>query len=197
MAALPVTAAAQTRTPRLSAGAAAGAAFPWDGDLDFTAGAWQIDGRAGLSSRVLLDVAFDGWRHARTTTYMDVPGGLAGGIARIEQTTRDRQDLWQVDMLATASAGRLRLAAGGGVGFLRYTRRTETNTSGCTAGVPCGMFESTSSDVAGTVQAVGDLDARLAGRLDAFGQTRIVIPLTDPGSGDVRVLAGVRWTIVD
>lgn len=99
----------------------------------------------------------------------------------------------QVNVLVRDTAGRRRLAAGGGVGLLQFDRRTRQVTEGCSPEVSCGSFESKFSNSSGSAQAVGGLEVALAGGLAVHGQVRFVVPMTDPAGSDLRVTAGLRW----
>lgn len=193
---LPVAAAAQDEPapPRVSVGVGVGVAFPFHGDFDFTPWAWDGDVRVALSSRVLLEGALGEWRHSRTTVTTNVPVTPPPGvIGRIEQMASHVQRAWQVNLLATGAAGRLRMSGGGGVGLLQHDRRTQTIASDCTPGASCGTFESSTSNVTGAVQGVGGVEARIADGLALFGQARLIVPVRDLGASDFRITAGVRW----
>lgn len=195
---MPAAAAAQERNvpPRVSIGAGAGLALPLHGDFDFTPWAWDADLRVRLSSRVLFEAAVGQWRHSETNVTQNIRVTMpAGTIGRLQQTTTRVQQTAQANLLVSGPISRVRLTGGGGVGLLQHNRRTRQVTEACSPEVRCGSFESTVSSVSGTAQAVGGIEVRLAGYFALHGQVRFVVPLTDPGSSDLRVTTGIRWRI--
>ena len=189
----PCPASAQSDPPRISVGGGAGFAIPFHGDFDFTPWAWDADLRVAVSPHLLIEAAVGEWRHSESRVAqnirVDTPPGTIG---RLEQTTDRIQRTYQANALFTAAAGRIRATAGGGVGLLQHDRQTRTTTSNCSPGVTCGPLESDFSSATGSVQAVGGVEFRVAGAIALFGQTRFVVPMTDPGGSDLRVTAGAR-----
>jgi hypothetical protein len=194
---LPAAATAQVRdsAPRVSIGGGVGFALPFHGDFDFTPWAWDADVRVAMSRRVMLEAAVGEWRHVEKTgaENIQVPMPI-GVIGHLEQATTRTQRTLQANVLATRTAGRLRVFAGGGVGLLRHVRRTRTVAERCSGEAACGTFESTVSSAAGTAQAVGGAEIRVAGGLNLYGQMRFVVPMTDLGGSELRVTSGLRWS---
>jgi hypothetical protein len=197
-----IPAAAQTAddaAPRISIGAGAGIAFPFHGDFDFTPWAWDADVRIGLSRRLMLEAAVGEWRHTVTRVENDVPAlgasGPIGTFGRLEQSTRRVQRAMHVNMLARASAGRVRVFGGGGVGLLQHDRRFRQTIEGCSAGVAnlCGSTENTFHNISGSVQGVGGADVVITGPFSAYGLARFTVPMTDPGGAELRLIGGIRW----
>jgi hypothetical protein len=189
----PCAASAQPDQPRVSVGAGAGLAIPFHGDFDFTPWAWDADLRVAVSPHLLIEAAVGEWRHSESRVSEAIRVATPPGtIGRLEQTTGRVQRIYQANALFTAGAGRIRATAGGGVGLLQHDRQTRTTTSGCSPGVTCGSFESAFSSATGSVQAVGGVEVRIAGGIALYGQTRFVVPMTDPGGSDLRVTAGAR-----
>lgn len=75
-----------------------------------------------------------------------------------------------------STAGRVRGSAGGGIGVFQVDRPS---------------FSSLTS----AAQIVGGGEVDLAAGFAAFGQAQLVLPFRDPGLGDVRFLAGIRWGV--
>ena len=193
---LPAVAAAQSSGsgPRLSVGAGAGVAFPFHGDFDFTPWAWDADVRIALARHVLLEVAVGEWRHTDSRVVENIPVAPPPGVTgRLEQRTTREQRSSQFNLLFSGAAGRVRITAGGGIGLLQHDRRMRQDASGCSAGVPCQSFESTFSNTRLAAQLVGGAEVALAGGVAVYGQTRFVVPTSDPGGSDVRMTTGVRW----
>lgn len=190
---LSARAAAQGAPPRVAVGAGIGLARPLHADFDFIAPAWDGDVRVALSDRLLFEAAVGDWRRVETDVLEDVPTTNPPGIiGRAESRTTRVQRSYQGNLLLTGADGRLRMSAGGGVGLVQHTRRSETRTDECSAGVTCGRFESTFSSATGSIQAAGGVEWRLSRRVAVSGQARFVVPMTDPGSGDLRFTAGLR-----
>jgi hypothetical protein len=192
----PALAAAQSSDPgpRLSVGAGAGVAFPLHGDFDFTPWAWDADVRIAMARHVLLEVAVGEWRHSESRVTENIPVTMPTGmIGRLEQKTTRVQRSSQINVLFRGSAGRVRITGGGGIGLLQHDRRTRQDVSGCSQGVTCQSFESSFSNTSFAAQAVGGAEVALAGGFAVYGQARFVVPTSDPGGGDIRVTAGVRW----
>lgn len=189
----PCAASAQPNPARVSVGAGAGFAVPFHGDFDFTPWAWDADLRVAVSPHLLIEAAVGEWRHDESRVAENIRVETPPGtIGRLEQTTDRVQRTYQANAIFTAAADRVRVVAGGGVGLLQHDRQTRTTTGNCSPGVTCGSFESNFSSATGSVQAVGGVEVRLAGRVSIFGQTRFVVPMTDPGGSDLRVTAGAR-----
>ena len=189
-------AAAQSQDPlpRVSVGAGAGVAFPLHGDFDFTPWAWDADVRLAISRHVLVEVAVGEWRHSESTVLENIPVTPPPGmIGRLEGSTTRVQRSSQLNVLFRGAAGRVRITGGGGAGLLQHRRRTRQDVSGCSPGVSCQSFESTFSNTSFAAQLVGGAEVVLGGGLAVYGQTRVVVPASDPGGSDVRVTAGVRW----
>ena len=193
---LPDLAAAQPAAPpRVSAGAGAGAAFPFHGDFDFTPWAWEADVRVAVARHVILELAVGEWRHSETRVSRNIHVTMppSGVIGRLEQTTVRVQRIWQANLLFSGAVGRVRVTGGGGVGALQHERSTEQVLSDCSLERLCNAFQSDVSNGSGSAQAVGGAEVRLAGGLAAYGQVRFTVPMTDPGSSDLRVTSGLRW----
>jgi len=187
---------AQMRVPRVSVGGGAGIALPLHGDFDFTPWAWEADLRVGLSPRVLVEAAVGEWRHNTTTAADHIPApAYPDAIGHLEQTTTHAMRTMQVNLLAAATAGRVRVTAGGGVGLLRHLRTVTTVAENCSGAATCGTFHSDVSSTTASAQAVGGMDVDVARFIAVYGQARFVVPLTDPGGSDLRVTAGVRLTL--
>jgi hypothetical protein len=181
-------------TPQVSVGVGAGFANPFHGDLNFTAWAWEADVRLAMSRHLLLEVAVGDWRHDESFVRENIPVIPGEGvIGRFEQTTTRVQRSVQTAMLFTAARGRIRISAGGGAGFVEFSRRTRQLTSECTPPIQCGPFESSFSNFAIGAQIAGGAEARIVGGLAVYGQVRLVVPVSDPGGSDLRVTAGLRW----
>jgi hypothetical protein len=196
---VPAAAAAQsTDAPRVSIGAGAGVVFPYHGDFDFTPWAWDADFRVAMARRMVLEIATGEWRHSATSITENIvltpPPGVVG---RLERTTRQAGRMLQVNVLFSGATGRVRVNAGGGIGLLQHQRRTQAITSNCSAGVPCGSSAWDFSRTAGTAQAVGGLEVGLGGGFAAQGHARFIVAMTDPGGSELRVTAGVRWSLAD
>jgi hypothetical protein len=198
---IPTAAAAQPAgaAPRISVGAGAGIAFPFHGDFDFTPWAWDADVRIGLSRRLMFEAAVGEWRHTATRVEHGVPAlgasGPIGTFGRLEQSTRRVQRAWQVNMLATGRAGRVRVFGGGGVGLLQHDRRFRQTIEDCSPSVInlCGSTSNTFHNMSGSAQGVGGADVVITGPLAAYGQARFIVPMTDPAGADLRITAGMRW----
>jgi hypothetical protein len=181
-------------TPRVSIGGGLGFAVPFHGDFDFTPWAWETDVRVALSSRVVVEAAVGEWRHSETTGARDIAVAMPPGrIGRLEQTTTRVQRLVGANVLFRTGPRRVRPFAGGGLGLVQHARRTRQTTADCSPGVSCGSFETSFSNTSGAVLGVGGADVRLSARLAAYGQARLVVPMTDPGGSDLRVTTGLRW----
>jgi hypothetical protein len=198
----PTVVVAQTAasTPRVSVGAGVGLAFPFHGDFDFTAGAWDADVRLALSRHTVFEAAVGEWRHTETSVRENVTvqavSGPPGTVGRVEQSTRRVQRAIQVNLLGTGVLGRVRVVGGGGVGLLQHDRRFRQSIEDCSAGVAdvCGSTESTFSNIAGSAQAVGGVDIRVAGSSSVYGQARFIVSMRDPAGSDLRVTTGARWS---
>jgi len=193
--ALPAGARAQgaSSTPRASIGAGAGMALPFHADFDFTPWAWDADARVALSRRVLVEVVVGEWRHKETTSGDNIPApAFPDVIGHLEQTTTHVMRTMQVNLLAAGTAGRVRVAAGGGVGLLRHLRPVVTVAENCSGAATCGTFHSDVSAATATAQAVGGVEVWLTRVVGLYGQARFVVPLTDPGGSDLRLTTGVR-----
>jgi len=184
--------------PRISLGAAAGAAFPLHGDFNFNAWAWDTDVRIVLSRHTRVELSAGEWRHGTSVVRLNAPAqgpsGLIGTFGRIEQSTRHVQRAVHVSMLATGALGRVQLFGGGGVGFLGYNRRTRTTITDCSPPVveSCGTAEATHDRLSGSIQGSGGADVALTDVFSSYIQARFTIPASDPGGADVRLVGGVR-----
>jgi len=195
-AAMPAVSTAQSAVPatRMSVGAGVGVAVPFHGDFNFTPVTWDADVRLPMSERLLVELAVGDWRRSDAEVRTNLPTTSPPGvIGRLEQATSNVQRTWQVNALLAASLGRVRMTGGGGVGLLQYERRTETTTEDCSAGVSCGTFVSTFSNVSVAVQAVGGAEVHVSRAVAIYGQARFVVPTSDPGGSDLRFTVGARW----
>lgn len=189
----PGEAAAQgDRPPRLSIGAAAGAAVPFHADLDFTPWAWEADVRVPLSRAAMFEVTVGEWRWNQTIHTTDIRATPPGVIDELTRRTIRSGRSAQANILAVIPAGRVRLVAGGGVGLLVHHRRTMTTAEGCSGGAACGTFESVATRTDGSVQGVGGVTVRLSSLLAVYGQGRVLVPMRDPGASELRLTMGVR-----
>jgi hypothetical protein len=180
--------------PRISIGGGAGLAFLYHGDFDFTPWAWDADLRIRMSRRVMLEVAAGEWRHEETNVYQDLPYGTGPGrIGQLEQTIRRQMQMAQANLLFRGGTTRVAAVVGGGVGILNHKRQTRSLSTGCSSGAVCGDFGSEFSRGIGTGQAVGGIEARIAGGLFGHGTARFIVPFEDPGGMELRLTAGVRW----
>jgi hypothetical protein len=114
-------------------------------------------------------------------------------IERAERKATHVMRMVQGNVLFGSTAGRVRLAAGGGVGLLQHVRQSTSTLEGCPASVTCGRFASQMSSASGTVQAVGGADLRITAGASIYGQGRFIVPLVDPGGTEFRLTGGLRW----
>lgn len=195
---MPWAAAAQDNglPPRVSVGGSAGIALPFHGDFDFTPWAWDADVRFALSPHALFEVAVGDWRHSERTTRENLPvqgpSGPIGSIARYEETTTRVQRSVQANLLFTGAAGRVRVNGGGGGGLMTHERSTRSVTEGCSPQVSCGESHFAFSSISAAFQAVGGTDLQLSRQVALYGQVRLLVPMRDAGSSDVRLTTGVR-----
>jgi hypothetical protein len=201
---LAMPAAAQTADPRVAVSVGAGAAYPFHGDLDFTAAAWQVAVRGRPAKHFLVEAFFDRWRNTSEDVFENIavqgPSGVLGRIARVTTRQQRTTDTVGINGLATTTLGRARIAAGGGIGQMVFRRRYTTEYSGCdpaviTASFACEETQTRGSSGSLSVQAVGALDVSLLPRVAAFGQVQLLYPVRDFGSGHVGVIAGIRASL--
>lgn len=188
------SAAAQER--HISVGAAAGVATPLHGDLDFTAGAWQVDLQFGLARFLASSVFFGQWQHTDEAVSTGVtilgPWGPLGTADRITTRTvhRTRAVGWS---LLARSTGRVAVSGGGGVSYLLYSRDFSTEVTGCAPASLCTESSHEFSNNALAAQVQAGIDVEVAPHLTLMGLFRFLVPVEDPGSGHHDVTAGARF----
>jgi opacity protein-like surface antigen len=203
--AVPVLSAAQSRPPAQSGVSVYGGA----GELTLGRSDLEVrhalGGEGGvrfpLSDRVRIDVSIGQFRNHVAATYFDVPisspTALLGRAERLDQRTDRTTSTADVVVMRTGGTGRLRAAAGGGVGLIVLGRTFRQTLSGCSAGTTqfCGGETGTDSTrSSGTGVGLGTVDVRLTPRLAVYGSGRVVLVLRDVASSGVRVTAGVRMS---
>jgi len=195
-------AAAQPATSdRLTVAFGVGVADPFHADFEFTAFTWAAAVRKGVFRHLAIEGRVTDWTHTSNVLLLNQPlsgpTGILGSVGRI--TARTRRDSWSmgVNALATGTTGRLTLSAGGGGGVMLVHRRFTQTGEECTAAVlqACETFVSTFGSASMLVQGVGGADLTLTRRLRAFGEFRLAFPLSDPGSGDASLVAGMRFVV--
>ncbi len=195
------TAMGQDRSPRFTLGGGAGVTDPFHGDFNFQATGWEVVGRGTPAKHLTIEAFASTWRHSTETMRMGLPlqgpGGVIGTVGDLTQRSIYQTHTFGAGLLPTFSAGRASFVVGGGASVMFFQHRFEQQLQGCqgVTATTCGAFSNShnSSDL-GT-HAVAGIDVRVAPRLVAFGQYRILVPVSDPGSGHAAVLAGVRLAL--
>jgi hypothetical protein len=185
-----------TDVSRFTIGAAGGVAFPLHGDLQFQAGAWQVNGRGRLSEHVWLEALFAEWRHTAREVFagqpVHGPAGPLGRIGRITAETRHVVRTLDVHALLGGTSNRVTAWAGGGAGYIYLDRRFRQTPGDCQGGVTCPEVVTRHAAGSLAVQATGGVDIAVMPRIVVFGQYLFAVPVDDPGSGHQSVMAGAR-----
>jgi hypothetical protein len=184
--------------PRFTVGAGAGLSNPLHGDFDFVAPSWDLSVRGRPREHLTIEVFLAEWRHTERSDYFDIPiqtpAGIAGRIGRLSTSSTRSEWTTGINLLPTFSVGRFTVSGGGGGGYMVLHRRyrqtvadcTTTNATGCTG------FQRSHGAGALIIQAAGGLDVALSRHFAAFAQSRVIIPIDDPGYGHSSLVAGVR-----
>ena len=192
----PAAVEAQTSEPlRFTLAAGAGQATPFHGDLEFKAASWEVSARGQAARHFALEGFASEWRHASEAVRFGLPGiGGDGSVGQLTQQTRYTVRTFGLNALPTISFGRVTLTGGGGGGVMIFSRRFEQSVSACrvAGSLACSNLVNRHASSSLTVQGVAGLDVRLAPRLAAFADYRLVFPVDDPGSGHAALAAGVR-----
>jgi hypothetical protein len=186
---------------RFTVGGGAGVTTPFHGDFDFSAAGWEVAGRGRAATHLTIEAFASAWRHSSETRRMGLPltgpGGPIGTVGQLTQRSTYQTYAFGASLLPTFSAGRATFVIGGGANVMFFQHRYEQQLENCqgVSAETCGAFSNAhnSSDL-GT-HAVAGIDIRIAPRLIAFGQYRIVAPISDPGSGHAALLAGLRLAL--
>lgn len=180
--------------PRVAIAAGTGVALPFHGDLDFTPWTWESDLRLRMSRPVWFEVAAGEWRSTEVNVTTNLPSAMPPHvIERAEHRTSRATRMVQGNLLFGGRVGRVGATVGGGVGLLQHARRVRTTLDGCPSGVTCGTFETNRSQVSGTIQAVGGADVLIVRGAAVYAQGRLIVPMRDPGSSELRLTGGLRW----
>lgn len=159
---------------RITLSGAGGIAFPLHGDFDFNAPEWQITVRATVSRHFLLEGFFDEWRKNSQQRF-----------TRFESNTTYTMRTVGVNWLVRGFIGRATVTAGGGPGFLLYSRRFEQ-------AVDDQSFENRFTSQSFVVQGVAGVEVPITSIISGFGQFKFVMPIEDPGFSHMSVAGGVR-----
>jgi hypothetical protein len=195
------TAGAQDLDARFTIGGAAGVSNPFHGDLQFQAPAWEIAARGRPSARLTIEAFAAEWRHTTETRRIGVPlqgpDGPIGTAGELSQRTRYLMQSFGASLLPTFTIGRVSIVAGGGANVAFIQHRFEQRLENCvtTSPVPCGSYANDHTSSSPGLHAVAGIDVRIAPRLIAFGQYRILAPVNDPGSGYAAALGGLRLAL--
>jgi hypothetical protein len=195
------TAASAQEPARFTVGGGAGISNPLHGDFDFQAASWEVAARGRPADHLTIEGFASGWRHTTETVTtglpLEGPGGRIGTIGELAERTTDQTLAFGASLLPTFDAGRATIVAGGGANVMTFQHRFEQSLSDCVATTPvnCGSFANahSASDIGAHV--VAGVDVRLAARLIAFGQFRLLVPMRDPGSGHTAVVGGLRLAL--
>lgn len=191
-------AAAQSEPPAIAVSAGAGIAFPFHSDFQFNPFSWHVSAHNRVANHVLIEGAFDQWRHTTTSMLSKVP--LRQGsviVGRIDEVTLDEGESMSVlglNVLGTGAIGRVRITAGGGPGLMTFRTKHSAAFSGCTSSEPrlCGGFTTRHANYKFSVQMVSELDLALTSRVSAFSRVNVAAPVEDPGAGHAAVIGGIR-----
>ena len=192
---------AQDREARFTVGGGVGVSNPLHGDLDFIASSWDVSARGTPARHLTIEGFATEWRHDTESIQIGVPlqgpSGVIGSIGRLTQRTQYRTMAFGASLLPTFSTGRVTVAGGGGVDVMFFQRRFEQTLEDCVSAtaVACGNFSNTHSSSSLGAHLLAGVDVRIAPRLLAFGQFRMLVPVQDPGSGHTEVLGGVRLIV--
>lgn len=197
------TAAAQDAGARFTVGGGAGISNPLHGDLQFQAPAWEISARGRPAAHLTIEAFVSEWRHTIETTRLGVmvqgPAGPLGTAGALSQRTRYLTQAFGASLLPTFTIGRASIVVGGGANVMFIQHRFEQRLDNCVPAtatpLTCGSFSNAYSDSSPGLHAVAGLDVRIAPRLIAFGEYRLVAPVKDPGSGHTAAVAGVRLAL--
>ena len=191
-------ASAQSSVPVVSVGVAAGVAFPFHADFDFTAAAWEATVRVRSSSHMTFEVLWQQWWHSDTEVFLDVPiqtsTGSVGRVDQITQTTGRRMSDLGVNVLGRQDVGRVSVFGGGGVGIRTFRRVFDRTLTGCSSSL-AGSCEPTTNvfrNADFVFLAGGGMDWRIASHIAGSVDVRLGVPVSDAAGGDLRVVAGVR-----
>lgn len=201
MAILATAATAQDLDARFTISGAAGVSDPFHSDLQFQAPAWEIAARGRPSAHLTIEAFASEWRHSTETRQTGVllqgPTGPIGTAGELLQRTRHLMQAFGASLLPTFTIGRASIVAGGGANVAFIQRRFEQRLENCvtTAPVTCGSYSNDHTDSSPGLHAVAGVDVKIAPRLIAFGQYRILAPVSDPGSGYAAAVGGLRLAL--
>ena len=194
-----VPAAAQSvESSRFSVAGGAGMAFPFHSDFPDDAFAWHVSGRIRTAKFLSVDVTFDQWRHESSRVLTDLtlqgPSGVIGHVDEVRIEDRVGVDALSVSAMLGGTVGRVTLMAGGGPALVTYRDHHSQTLTGCTATVPqtCQDSSSSFSNPELGLQGAVDAGVRVTSRISAFTRLNVVGPLSDPGSGHLGIVGGVR-----
>jgi hypothetical protein len=195
------TATAQDLDARFTISGAAGMSNPFHGDLQFKAPAWEIAARGRPSAHLTIEAFASEWRHSTETRRIGVPlqdpAGPIGTAGELSQRTRYLMQAFGASLLPTFTIGRVSIVAGGGANVAFIQRRFEQRLENCATPTPvtCGSYANDHTDSSPGLHAVAGVDVKIAPRLIAFGQYRILAPVSDPGSGYAVAFGGLRLAL--
>jgi hypothetical protein len=195
------TALGQDRGARFTVGGGAGVTTPFHGDFDFQAIGWEVAGRGRAATHLTIEAFASTWRHSTETRRMDLPlegpGGPIGTVGQLTLRSTDQNSAFGASLLPTFAAGRATFVVGGGANVIFFQHRFEQQLENCqgVSAETCGTFSTSRNGSDLGTHAVAGIDVGIASRLIAFGQYRIVVPVSDPGSGHAAALAGLRLAL--
>ena len=194
-----VPAAAQSvESPRFSVAAGAGMAFPFHSDFPDDAFAWHVSGRIRTAKFLSVEVTFDQWRHESSRVLRDITlqshSGIIGHVDEVLIEDSVSVDALSLSAMVGGTAGRVTIMGGGGPALVTYRERQSTTLTGCTATVPqtCQDRSFKHSNPELGLQGAVDAGVRVTSRISAFTRLNVVGPLSDPGSGHLGIVGGVR-----
>jgi len=185
---------------RFTISGAAGVSNPFHGDLQFKAPAWEIAARGRASAHLTIEAFASEWRHSTETRRIGIPLGPAGPIGsagELSQRTRYLMQAFGASLLPTFTIGRASIIAGGGANVAFIQHRFEQRLENCvtTTPVTCGSYSNDHTGSSPGLHAVAGVDVKIAPRLIAFGQYRILAPVNVPGSGYAAAFGGLRLAL--